>query len=249
MKLLRVFGYYWQFIYKQLWQYSIIFVTISISKIILIVAVPSVYKEIIDEISVFDADTAGILYTLFFFAILAIICTHILSVIGNYMRARTMPQTLANVVEYAVKRVSGHSYSFFADSMTGSLLTKINKFRWGFVQVFVHSFDQIWISVLSIIVVFATLLYHEPILAFVLTVWVFVHVGITAILVHYQIPKEEKRAEYHSKVDGICSDMLSNFSTVKMFGTQKIEERRFKKAEEESKKVREVAWIQTHSLE
>jgi ATP-binding cassette subfamily B protein len=59
-----------------------------------------------------------------------------------------------------------------------------------------------------------------------------------------QIPKSLVNAAADSKVTGHYSDIISNFFTVKMFGSRLYEERQFKKTVDDQQKKRFTAWMQ-----
>src|SRR3989344_6738311 len=125
-------------------------------------------------------------------------------------------------------RLMQHSYSFFSNNFSGSLIAKSKRFVRSFeVLIDVLSF-QVWFSFFNLVGIFFILLLQVPLLAYLLLGWTVVYFFITALFIRKKIHYDEAEATADSMVTARFSDVVSNILNVKIFSSNKKEESDFK---------------------
>lgn len=130
-----------------------------------------------------------------------------------HLQSGTMNKLRQSGYEYVI----GHSYSFFSNTFSGSLVQKINRFMRSFERVTNRLFDELIPLFVRIIGVIIVLWYTEPIFAGAVIAWIIVFALISALFARWKIPYDIHSAEVESKATAALSDSLSNHVTIQLF--------------------------------
>lgn len=144
---------------------------------------------------------------------------------------------------YAFKKITSHSYSFFTNNFAGSLVSKIKRFTNGFKFIFQSIVVSFWPTAMIFVFAFSVLFYQVPILAYFLGVWFLVYVTIIFYFIKRKFPFDIKKAEMDSKVGGRLSDVFSNIINLKVFSSTHFEIDHFEKLTQEEAKHRGYSWF------
>jgi ATP-binding cassette subfamily B protein len=111
----------------------------------------------------------------------------------------------------------GHSYSFFTNSFSGSLVQKINRFMRSFERMMDRFFGEIMPIIVKIIGVCIVLWYIQPVFVLLILGWVTFYFILSLTFSRWKIPYDIKTAEIESKATAALADSLSNHVTIQMF--------------------------------
>ncbi len=192
---------------------------------------PFFMKMIIDEMSVATNLENTLPYLLWFLA--AVITTDIFGNIAwrtvGYSICALQPKVMMNVMNECFNTLHKHSFGFFNDNFTGSLVKKVNRFVLAFEGIsdlIIYDFLPIFIrSTIAISVLF----YLNWLLGLSLLLWTLLFIGGNYIfamykLKHYDIPK----VKTDSKLNAQLADSITNHGNIKLFANQELESQSFR---------------------
>ncbi|MDQ7814827.1 MAG: ABC transporter ATP-binding protein [Patescibacteria group bacterium] len=149
---------------------------------------------------------------------------------------------MADISLMAFTYVERHSYQFFSNQFTGSLVRKVSRL----VRAFEDLTDRLIFHLLpqALLVIGALVIttYKQPYIGLTLSIWVVVFILIN-ILMFKRVQKYNiQSSEKDSEVTGAMADSFSNNVSVKMFSRYAYEENRFKGILDEWRKITVKAW-------
>ncbi|MBP6880381.1 ABC transporter ATP-binding protein [Candidatus Saccharibacteria bacterium] len=139
-------------------------------------------------------------------------------------------------------RLIGHSYEFFSNSFSGSLVTQFNRFLRSYQELEKVILFETYTLVINILSSIIVLLFIAPELAYYLIAWVVVFLISVIYLTRKKSKYTRIEAEADSKVTGRVADVLANIMTVKTFGRSEFEKNEFIKISQERSDKRRKAW-------
>ncbi len=243
----RVFQFAWK-TYRQFpWLAIGSLVSRLVSTVIFLIP-PLFYKEIIDLLS----STTGIQEELMLNAIWVLMIIFWIK-LGGFLLFRAYDfQGIAlemNIQEWLnnffLKKLQYHSYKFFSENMSGSLISKFRKgvsafekltdiFAWRFLPfvsnvliiLIIIGQQSFWISfwVLGVIIVFSAVQY-----------WLYSYIQ----------PYQEKANALDSEQGGLLSDLIVNNYTIKLFATEQREEKQYWKLNHDAASARKIQYYKS----
>jgi ATP-binding cassette subfamily B protein len=140
-----------------------------------------------------------------------------------------------DIEQFCVTKIFNHSFSFFADSFVGSIVRKINKFSGAFLTLN----DVIWFDLMDLffkIGAICLVLYtRSPKLSLVVLLWLFNFIILDFIVLKYKLKIDIEVNKKTNKISGYISDVVSNYSNVKLFNQTKDE---IKKINNKNERIR-----------
>lgn len=138
-------------------------------------------------------------------------------------------KVMADLETSAFSKLLGHSYQFFADNFTGSLVKKVSRFA----QAFEGVADVIMLEFFPVaaftVGVGVSIAYRFPNLLPWFIAWVVVFFSVTALAYSLKRPYDIKSSELDSQVGGAVSDAVTNSINIKLFTGNAFENARFEK--------------------
>jgi ATP-binding cassette, subfamily B, bacterial len=156
----------------------------------------------------------------------------------NSFESSAMARLLQDSLEYML----GHSYSFYQNNFTGSLVQRVRRFSSAFERLtdtLVMTLIPIAVTIVgSVIVVYQ----EHPMLAFIILGWVAVFIALNYAFSMYKLPYDVRRAELDSETTGVLSDTLTNHTAVTLFTAHQAEEKTFADVTERRARAMWVSW-------
>ncbi|MEI8249034.1 MAG: ABC transporter ATP-binding protein [Candidatus Taylorbacteria bacterium] len=208
----RIAGKYWLFM-------LIAFVSTVIPVISGGIIAPIYYKKFFDilaknvPISVAMPQLVQLILFVFAMNMIAWVFLRIYSFTVVYIQTGIMNHLRQDAYEY----ILGHSYAFFSNTFSGSLVQKINRFMRSFERVMDRFFQEIVPIMVRVIGVCIVLWYAQPVLTYAIIVWMIVFFVIAFIFARWKIPYDIASAEVESRASAALADSLSNHATIQMF--------------------------------
>ena len=240
----RVASVFWEHASNYLW--TIVFFVLSVMLLTgFQVFSPILYKRLVDTAIAATAPTAEVLRALFV-VFLALAATKSGSWLFRRFRGALMvrleTRVMADLARTAFEGLMRHSYRFFSDNFSGTLVRRVNKF----VHAFETVADQIGFNLLQSILIIAGALYvlhgrHE-LLALTLSVGVVLFFIFNIAAGLWKQKYEIIRNERDSEATGRIADAIGNASTIKLFSGYAHEFALFRRINELLRRSRVVAW-------
>ena len=157
---------------------------------------------------------------------------------STYFQSKTMT-SLSNS---CFRNLHKHSFSYFNNNFTGSLVKRVN--------YFVRSFDNImdritWDFIpliVSISIIIAVLFSKNFVLGVIIVLWVFLFITINWVFARYKMKYDIRRSEAETKATGLLADTITNNSNVKLFCGYKKEVNSFAKLNKKILRLRIFTW-------
>ncbi len=244
MDVKLVLKYFWPHIKRYKKSTILVFVLFGLAVVGTDIASPILYKRIMDIVTSGQPPEAlgSLLIGTVFMLGGVILIYNTFFRIGDYMMAFSQSQILKDITDDAFKRVGMHSYEFFSNTFTGSLIAKVKRYTHAFEEIHDQIIFTFWMRGLGLLFAFAVLAYFSPILGIILLVWLILYVGVTAFFVKKKFQKDLLTAEANSEVTGTLSDVITNALNVKMFASGDKEYDNFTEVTGKEEKMRRSAW-------
>lgn len=220
MNFKRIFYYYWQAIKQNKIAFFSAPIFYTIRFLLSSTLIAFLYKNIIDELSNNNLDSA-INYLLPF--ALALIIAPIANRYGDYIYFRFFKEAIKYNYLFAYKRIQLHSYTFFTNNFTGSLVSKIRKYNKAFektIDILFHDFLPIIVMIIASV---SVLFYQSKKLAIYFLIWSLIYSFFVLFFVKKKITIDMERSLADSKITGVLSDSLTNIFNIKIFSAFKKE--------------------------
>jgi ATP-binding cassette subfamily B protein len=205
---------------------------------------PLVFKTIIDLFSSGLSRDVILSRTMIFFGItcLIIIGQNIGYRGGDFSIAYFESKVIKKLYDFTFNRLLAHSYNFFSNNFSGSLIAKSRRFARQFETLADIVSYQIWFSFVILSGILLVLFFKIPILAWIFLGWAVIYIFITVLFIRKKISYDAKEAAADSLVIGHFSDVVSNIFNVKIFSADRREENDFKAITDDEENKRRKAW-------
>ncbi len=244
--VLRVF---WQHILPYKW--AILFVTIGtiFQEAVISTVSPYVAKLIFDRLATAGVSPAAFeqLKPLFFVTVglglTAWALRNRVFVIKEKMEAYIM----ADLEQTSLGHLLGHSFQFFENEFSGTLVRRISRIGRAFEDVY----DGVQQRLLPMIVAFTGILFvlfrRSLLVGLLVLLWILIVIAYNYFYTRWKVKDDVARAAQDSLTTGLIADSLSNIVTVKLFSGQPREMSAFESASNKLRNMRVKAW-QSHAL-
>lgn len=141
----------------------------------------------------------------------------------DFLSARTYPHFEANIRMSIVKYVQGHSYNYFSENFAGSIANKIGDMPQSasnIIRLLIELFIPTLIAFIIGVSIFVTM---HPTFGILLTIWVFLHIGICLKCAKHCSDSSIQHSESRSNLTGKIVDSLTNITSVKLSSRSKWE--------------------------
>ncbi|MDO8598708.1 MAG: ABC transporter transmembrane domain-containing protein, partial [bacterium] len=162
--------------------------------------------------------------------------------VHGFVIADVQPRVMADLERTSFTYLLGHSYRFFADSFSGSLVRKIHRIS----RAFEVLFDEVLYRFLPVIVLLvgATvgLALRYPLIAVAFVLWAVAFMALNYFASMWKLQIDIRRAESDSRSTAAIADALTNAIPIKFFTGATHEAERFGRVKEEWRRLQSWAW-------
>lgn len=243
VKVKDVFTAFWKGIsFKKWWLFWLFFCVVMANTATIVT--PIFYKQFFDLISTgLDKGLASQKLVIIIFEILALnavtwIFYRIATFVNNYFQTLVIAKLKQQSYDYLME----HSYGFFTNNFTGSLVQRVNRFARAFERL---SDNLIWgltpliVRVVSIILI---VFFFNKWLALIILIWVTIFLSFNIIFSKWKLKYDLDAAEVDSKTTAYLADTITNQNNVSLFAGQKFESQGYKKVTNQQAKVTKFSW-------
>jgi ATP-binding cassette subfamily B protein len=224
--LRKIIHYYWQIMKQYKIAFFGLFFFISGRIIFTTVVVGVIYKHIIDtlgDVSIPVDDRYAIAL-----AFLVPMCVSMMTSLGvaryaQYIQIRVMSRMNKHIYDFCFKKLNEHSYSFYGNTFSGSLVAKVRRYARAFEVAIDVTLQNFWMTSLAVIATSVSLYFQSKTLALYLVVWSVLYALLTLLFVKQKIKIDLREAEADSKLTGTLADAVTNILNIKIFSAFKKE--------------------------
>ena len=212
----RIFFYLWPHAKAHWLSFTLIFVSYGVGIIFDSIFKPFIYKQVIDtlvsgnlkEVILQQAMTLGITLCL------AVVLQNVGYRAGDYMLTIFESKIMKELHDSTFKRLLGHSYHFFTNNFSGSIVAKSKRFAKSFETFMDILSFQIWFSLVIITGIVIILLTQAPILAYIFLGWSLFYILVTFLFIKQKIKYDTQEAEADSLVTASLADSILNIINI-----------------------------------
>jgi ATP-binding cassette subfamily B protein len=161
---------------------------------------------------------------------------------ATFANAHFQTSIMAELKQQAFEYLLGHSHSFFANSFTGSLVQKVNRFSRAFEQLA----DRVTWNIIPLIVRVtstAVILYFiNQIVMYVLLVWLVIFLACNYLFARWKLKYDIAGAAADSKTTAVLADDITNANNIQLFTAAAVEQERFKNVSEDQAHLQRFRW-------
>lgn len=229
----KIFKYLWVFIrpYRLAFFSLFFFIFLRISFTLLLI--PYGYKSIIDVLSLNNIDVATRSNVAFLFLIpmgVGFVISTFANRYREFVYIRLLSNGIRDIYNFSFLKLTNHSYKFFSDNFSGSLVAKVKRLARAFEVINDIILGTFWFIIVFITGSTIVLYFQSKILAIYIIVWSLVYAFFVLFFVRQKIQLDIKEAEADSRITGVLSDSIANILNIKIFSSTKREFTYFQKS-------------------
>ncbi len=243
IKISQILSHFWKGVLPVKKYFIVSYITYFIAGLVGIF-IPIYYKNFFDSLS--SGQHPVLLIDSLIKIILAIGVLHLIvwvlwrssDLFYNYMMSKATAKLKQNSFDYMLK----HSYSFFANNFSGSLVQRVNRFTRAF-EVLSNSFVY-QIFPLSITVVGSVVItwFVTPVVSVVIMVWVLIFTTFNILFSRWKLKYDIIVANADSKTTGYLSDSITNNSAISLFTGFAYESKSFQEITNDQARKTRFSW-------
>ncbi len=223
--------------------FSISYILFNLANIIGIL-VPLYYKDFFDILSKSDDRALLVPSLIKIVIIIAIIhfTTWLIWRIGTYFYNKSVSRVMALLKQNAFDYMMRHSYNFFTNNFTGSLVQRLNRFSRAFEALndtLVFNIFPLIIAIVSSIIV---TYFIAPIISLVITIWVILFMIFNISFSIWKLKYDTAVAEADSRTSGYLSDSITNNNAIMLFTGNRYETIGFNKVSDDQSNKTFLTW-------
>ena len=242
----KVISYVYPVVLKYKWAFWSIFLFYTVRILLSSVINPILYKRIIDLVSKGNLDKAFLSHSLFNTVWLICIFLPISWVFarsGQYIVSKFQSKVIKDLHDLTFSKLQNHSYTFFADNFSGSLVNKSRKFVRAFEVMHDILIDNFFSSFIAFIAIFIVFLTQSRIIAFIFFSMSILYITVIVLMSKKKVAYDFDESTADSRVTAYLADAITNILSIKFSSSAKRETEGFKKVTAEESFFRLRAWI------
>ncbi len=216
----KVFKYFWGFIKPYRVGYFSVFFVLMIRITSGTLVSGYVYKIIIDSLNN-NTLSVGDRYDITLLLLVPLGASFLLALLmGRYaewVMFRFTAKATKNIYDSSFKKLIDHSFGFYNNNFTGSLVAKTKRFVGAFEQTTGIAVFNFWPTIVLITGSVVALSFESKKLGLYFLIWCLLYGIIIVFFVKKKIKIDLERAEADSKITGVLSDAITNMPNIKSF--------------------------------
>ena len=230
---------------KYKWLFFSIFIVSALRTIFSSILNPIFYKRILDIISETGIDKAlvsGPLYKNVYMIALFLPVAWFFGRTTQFLAVRFQSNVIRDLHDFSFAKLHKHSYMFFAENFSGSLVNKSRKFVRSFEVMHDIIIDNFWSSIVIFISIFTVFFIEALKIALMFLLMSIFYISIIFFVSRKKVEYDLREAAADSKVTGYLSDTITNVLSIKSGAAHNREIKNFKMVTGEDFKFRSASW-------
>jgi len=156
----------------------------------------------------------------------------------NFFESRVMADLSKSCFAYLHK----HSFSYFSNNFTGSLVKKTKSFVNAFETLADQAFYELLPALVKIVIITVVLGRVNIFLGLGMLVWIIIFLGINWIFTKYKLKYDIQTSEAETATSSFLADTVANNINIKLFNGEKKENEEYSNLTEILHKIRRFSW-------
>lgn len=201
---------------------------------------PILYKRFIDQL-VEQASKDALVQTLVVIAVVGVLQWTVKR-IRDFSMNYFQPKIMADLANYCYEYLLQHSFSFFNNNFTGSLVRRVGRF----VRAYEDITDPLLLSLLPTVIRISAIVYilytRSWLLGIILGSWCIVYILFNYFFTRIKLKYDLERAALDSEATGHLADTISNNLNIKLFNGFSRESATYNKLIQRQVRLRIFGW-------
>ncbi len=244
LNIRRILFYLWPHVRKHWLSFSLVFVGYAVGIVFDQIAKPYIYKEFVDlftsglnrEVIFHQATNLGLILCG------VVVIYNIGYRTGDYATAYMQSKVMKKLHDFSFNRLLLHSYNFFTNNFSGSLIAKSKRFSRSFETFFDIISFQVFFSIITLGGILTVLFIKAPEIAYIFLGWSVIYLLVTFLFIKKKIKYDILEAEADSEVTAKLSDAIMNILNIKIFSSAKQEKEAFDEVTTDEENKRRKSW-------
>ncbi len=207
---------------------------------------PYFLKNMVNSLSQYHGNAAGVYAVVKGTLILLVLCWLIMELLQRsqgILQIYTYPRFRAHIRSTVFDYVKQHSQEYFANHFAGNVAKKLSDLPTSCETISGMICFQFITVAVGVVMVLGMMWQIKPIFSMILFAWLFSHISITALFLRRSNRAWAKHADSASILNGKMVDVLTNMSSVRLFARQAYEKEYLQTAQnDEIKKSKDAMW-------
>ena len=213
--------------------------------------IPLLYKDFFDILGM-EGDRA-LLAPKLIETILTILIVNIFGWVGwriaSFANAHFQPMVMADLKQHSYEYLLGHSYTFFANNFTGSLVQKVNRCARAFERLSDRIIWNIIPLIIRLVGVLVVLFFINRTIMYALLFWLVIFILCNYFFARWKLKYDIRGAEADSRTTAVLSDSISNSNTIQLFTGALSEKKNFKEVNLIQARLQRLRWSLDATIE
>ncbi len=169
--------------------------------------------------------------------------------IGKFLHLEFEINVTKELRKLSFEKIIAQSQTFFADTFSGSLVTKSRRFVGGFEIMFdivIFNFLSVFVSLVGIFIVVTS---ESTLLSLIFSIWLVFYILFILFFIKKKMALDMMEAKSDSRIGGRLADVFGNILALKIFSAQNDERRSFHKVADEAAQISKDAWFMGGKIE
>ncbi len=238
-----VLKYLWRATIPQKWGFFFTVFGFAVSSIISVI-VPLIYKKFFDLLAsntskdLLTPQLMEIIFVVFALHSVVWILFRTSMTTLNRVESRTMARIRQMSFDYMIR----HSYSFFSNNFTGSLVQRVGRFSRSFERLYdmlVFNVIPLAINIIGVIIV---VYFQEPVIAYIILGWILIIFAFNFFFQRWKLKYDLLATKADTATSAALSDAISNQNTIMSFAGFEKESANFKKVTLDQSEKQSRSW-------
>jgi len=240
-KKLTIWKVFWQHVAQYKWEALLITIFFTIRESCDLV-MPILFKNFIDTLTGGSTQKRPILLGILALIALLFVGRVSFRFCGDILNNRFQPKVMAKIIEHSFRSLIRHSYQFFVNNFSGSLVRKVQRLSFAFEAIA----DTFCYNIIPLVVTFVGSIgivwFRSRLIAALMAVWMIVIAIINFLFNRAIRSRRDARAAADSEATGVLADSIGNSLNSKLFPAFEFEEGLVRKIMVKLNRLRTRTW-------
>ncbi len=213
---------------------------------------PIYFKKIIDSLSLAGIDRMSVSDAVIRLVIVTILLNFVITVIARtckFIMYYFEINVMRELRDFSFEKITKFSQTFFANTFSGSLVTKSRRFVGSFETMFDTLVYNFYSAIILFVGIFIVILQQSKLIALFFIIFIVIYALIIFVFLKRKIRYDAIEAQSDSRIGGRLADVFGNILAVKIFSSRKNEENSFKEVTQDAAQKSKTAWYFAAKIE
>ncbi|NTV55062.1 MAG: ABC transporter ATP-binding protein [Candidatus Moranbacteria bacterium] len=239
----KILSWYWRVARRYRFKMLGALSAYGIGSVISNAGMPIVLKRIIDIVTGGVNGPIDAMWKLFLLLAASQLSVYLLFRLGDFFYFLSQSRALRDLSRFTFDQLHRHSYEFFSNRFSGSLVSQARRFVDAFETIEDVAVWTFWLSGIRLASMLAVLWYYLPSLGFLFLFSIILVVAVGSPFLRVQQKRNAEEAAENTKVTGRFADVVSNILNVKLFSASESEKEAYREYTEREEHARRKAVV------